>query len=376
MTLTVRRAWLQKHPSPVATAGEFHWYPREVDGDLRAELVARAHGIEPPAILWELSPGRVVWARVFAAHAPTDGRRYVGLALAIAQGEAAPSELLAAIDEPTAAPWSPELAIAEGIDAAGRSAQRPVADGIDAALLAVVEGASDPADLDRAVIARGLISGGLRRSALAEPRIAMVAVECAMPATLTGTTRRGGWLLDAASNPEPDVVAELAAAAVAEPLSAAARGWAVLGELATARQLSLDAAWRDAIRAPSAWLSEEELAAWAGGALPASWLATRPQPEQLGLVDMLHLWGRGRFDLCPTAGTVIERLADAVASRVLAQLADGRDAADAIAEARWYSVLPAGRRDALRETLVDRVPSLAAAWPLEIRERRLGATHA
>ena len=69
--IVVRHAWLQKHPSPAANSGEFHWYPVGGDRDLRAELAERGHGIEPPAVLWGLAPGRVVWARAFGAEGIT-----------------------------------------------------------------------------------------------------------------------------------------------------------------------------------------------------------------------------------------------------------------------------------------------------------------
>jgi hypothetical protein len=107
MTITIRHAWLQKHPSPAAIRGEFHWYPAEGDRELRASFVERSRGVDAPAVLWQLAPGRVSWARVFAATAPVDGRRYTGLVLSIAEGEgASPAELLEALEVPEAAPWS------------------------------------------------------------------------------------------------------------------------------------------------------------------------------------------------------------------------------------------------------------------------------
>jgi hypothetical protein len=49
----------------------------------------------------------VSWARVFAATAPVDGRRYTGLVLSIAECEGAtPAELLEALEVPEAGPWS------------------------------------------------------------------------------------------------------------------------------------------------------------------------------------------------------------------------------------------------------------------------------
>ncbi|HSJ99867.1 MAG TPA: hypothetical protein VK932_01455, partial [Kofleriaceae bacterium] len=107
MRIAIRHAWLQKHPSPAAARGEFHWYPPDGDRELRASFVERSRGIEAPAVLWQLAPGRVSWARVFAATAPIDGRRYVGLVLTTAEAEgASPADLLEALEVPEAAPWS------------------------------------------------------------------------------------------------------------------------------------------------------------------------------------------------------------------------------------------------------------------------------
>jgi hypothetical protein len=103
-----RHAWLQKHPTPLATRGEFHWYPaapEPADRELRASFVERVRGIEPPAVLWQLEAGRVAWGQVFSAIAPTDGRRYVGLVLSIIEGDGLPADLLAMLVPPAAAPW-------------------------------------------------------------------------------------------------------------------------------------------------------------------------------------------------------------------------------------------------------------------------------
>src|SRR5215468_4520436 len=110
-----RHAWLQKHPSPLTSAGEFHWYPeagQPGDRELRAGLVERVRGIEPPAVLWQLERGRVAWGQVFAATAPLDGRRYVGMVLSVVEGDRPACDLLAALAPPPAAPWSDGLAVA------------------------------------------------------------------------------------------------------------------------------------------------------------------------------------------------------------------------------------------------------------------------
>jgi len=92
MRVKVQREWLQKHPTPRASGGDFHWYPGEVDADLRAEIAAGASGEHT---VW-IAPGSVIVARVFRETAPGDGRSYAGLAVAIA--EVAPPV-------PEARPW-------------------------------------------------------------------------------------------------------------------------------------------------------------------------------------------------------------------------------------------------------------------------------
>jgi hypothetical protein len=71
----IRHTWLQKHPSHLASSGEFHWYPDTGDRELQASFVERVRGIEPPAVLWQLERDRVAWGQVFSAVAPTDGAR-------------------------------------------------------------------------------------------------------------------------------------------------------------------------------------------------------------------------------------------------------------------------------------------------------------
>ena len=96
-----RHAWLQKHPSPLTSGGEFHWYPdvpQVGDRELRAGFVERVRGIEPPAVLWQLERGRVAWGQVFSATAPLDGRRYVGLVLSVVEGHRSTGDLLAMLE--------------------------------------------------------------------------------------------------------------------------------------------------------------------------------------------------------------------------------------------------------------------------------------
>jgi len=325
---SLRHAWLQKHPSPVARSGEFHWYPAEADRDLRASCVERLRGVEPPAVLWELAPGRVVWAQPFAAIAPHDKRRYHGLVLTIIEhAGAAPAALLAQLVMPRAVPWVPELGAGAGVR--------------DAPELAATR------SRDVAGVARALLAGGVARvDDPSDPALAgwVASIERWMPDAVTARIRRGTWAAGGSTTTQPDRIAELVAAAWRDPSSSAARAWRLVVELAEARAQTVDEigaelAGIDALGA----LSEAERKALPG------------DPD---FVAVLHAWGRGRFDQCPTAGTLTVRLADAVALRVLAHLVDGRDERAAVAEARWYALLPAARRRALFEIVAARAVSL------------------
>ncbi len=325
--ITLRHAWLQKHPSPVAASGEFHWFPREGDRELRAELVERVRGLEPPAVLWELSPGRLIWARSFAETAPIDGRRYVGLVVTIVEGLANPCELLCALDMPAPAPWT---------------SNAPV--DLDRAAISELPGPSELAahpHADLAAIARGVLSAGSQRISDPNDRdlpLLVAAIERQLPESITPKQRRGAWV--AVENEQArDRVAELLAAAARAPTSDEARAWRLLCDLAEARREPPDAVAAARERDP---LTDEE----------------RAIDSHVDLIAQLHAWGRGRFDLCPTAGSLIDRLADAVALRVLGELERGGDPERPIAEARWYSLLPAQRRDSLLDTLTRRASSL------------------
>jgi hypothetical protein len=132
-------------------------------------------------------------------------------------------------------------------------------------------------------------------------------------------------------------VAELFVAAARAPTSDEARAWRLLCDLAETRREAPDAV----VATSEDPLTTEEHAIAQGD-----------------FVAQLHAWGRGRFDLCPTAGSLLDRLADAVALRVLAALECGGDPRRPIAEARWYSLLPARRREQLLGAVVARASSL------------------
>lgn len=325
-----RHAWLQKHPSPLASRGEFHWYPETGDRELRAGFVERVRGIEPPAVLWQLERGRVAWGQVFSATAPMDGRRYVGLVLSVVEGDQSIADLLAMVAPPPAEPWSDAIAT--------ESRRRDLAVQELAALRRTVRG-------DVAGVARALMSGGSARiddpsSPDLPPWIA--SIERVLPDP--GGKRCGAW--STAATGVADRVAELAAAAWREPASRAARGWALLCELASARGEPVDRV--------GAALERID----AGAVLTATERVEVARCETV--VDVLHAWGRGRLDRSPAADTLAARLADLVALRALVHLAAGDDAGQALAEARWYALLPAKRREVLLAAVAQRTASLRA----------------
>jgi len=340
----MRHAWLQKHPSPLAAGGEFHWYPDAGDRELRAGFVERVRGVEPPAVLWQIEPGRVAWGQVFSATAPIDGRRYVGLVLSVVEGERPAAELLARLVAPPPAPWREGVAV-EAVER-------------DAAIQELSSARATRGDV--AGVARALISGGaatIEDPTRAELPLWIASIERLLPDA--GGRRCGVWGVGA-PRAGRDHVAELAAAAWREPGSRAAAGWALLGELARARGESIDrvGAAFEPIDARAA-LNAEEQAQLAGGAgLDEAACGAGPPTARAGVLEVLQAWGRGRFDRSPDRETLPARLAELVALRVLTRLAAGEDARAAIAEARWYALLPAQRRAALLAAVAGRTASL------------------
>jgi hypothetical protein len=323
-------AWLQKHASPTARGGEFHWHPAN---HALPALIERLHGAAAPCVLWELAPGRAVWAQAFAAIAPSDGRRYTGLVVTIAaSASAAPAELLAAMRVPPAEPWS-----APGADAGERAAE----DGDD------VRGQLG----DGVAIASALLSGGdaeLEAPADRDLPRAIAELEALMPADVRARTRLGTWR--AAGNarrlPPRDPAAELLAAAWrARGRGDGARPWRATCELAAAQQRDVRELAREIMEighapsGPSRVLTADERAAIG---------------EPLVWPRVVNAWGRGRL----AAPDATIRLADALAARVIGELARGGDARATIAAMRWHALLPAARRDALFAALTARAASL------------------
>ena len=317
-------AWLQKHATPTARGGEFHWHPAN---HALPALIERLHGASPPCVLWELAPGRAVWAQAFAAIAPGDGRRYTGLVVTIAASASAPpAALLAEMRVPRAAPWT-----------------APATDDDDAA----ADGDARATLGDGVAIASALLGGG--DAELPDPTHrglprAIAELEALMPADVRARTRLGTWR--AAGNalrlPARDPAAELLAAAWrARSRGDAARPWRATCELAAAQHRDVREVAREIVdlRGASSALTADERAAIG---------------EPLEWPRVVNAWGRGRL----AAPDVTTRLADALAARVIGELARGGDARAAIAAVRWHALLPAVRRDALFAAVSERAASL------------------
>jgi hypothetical protein len=313
--MTIRHAWLQKHATPVASDGEFHWYP---PSGAAPEVVERSRGVTPPAVLWELAPGRVVWAQAFAATAPIDARRYVGFVVSIVEGDGTAAELLHRLVAPPARPW-------DGSPAA-------IADDTGVATLA-------------APVARALLAGGT--AAVGDPTASdlpqlVASLEQLVPDRVAMTQRRGMFTAGAAIAPLDRVADLMLRAWNGDERSLA--GWRLLAELAQVQDRGLDGVELDGDRAIGAALSDDERALIG---------------DARDFVRVLHLWGRGRLDRSPGAASLAARLSDALASRVLASYLAGDDGRAPVASARWYALLPATRRATLLTTATARTPSLS-----------------
>lgn len=422
MSLALRHAWLQKHPTPSAAAGEFHWHgegaPLPDDAALRGRVVEEVQRLAAPAVWWELSPRRVIWAAVFSATSPTDARPYRGVALTVATSrEGSLAAMLEELRLAAPAPWRASAsAAAEAATGARANAAMGMA-GHGAAQLAARPGAHD------AEVARAILSGGA--ATVEDPHDPSLPAQLArlvqrLPAALAGRTV-SGQLTDAATtmlqHDGGDAVAELLArvwrsddepgrAAGASERDAAVAAWHLLCELAerdaragaAARSLRaevvtalLDELMLESQRALAVRFPDRAgkrfaraLRAWAGRG-PAGSAAPPPASWR----QLLHGWGRGwtdepgggpegqeptRRDLragatgatgAPEASDaqLLPQLAEELALRALAELCRGGQAQTVLAEARWHALLPAPRRQALWQALAQRAPSLAAEAP-------------
>ena len=354
MRVRLRHEWLQKHPSPRSAGGDFHWFPSEVDADLRALLAegARAGG----QALWRLDARRVAWAVSFAEIAPADRRRYVGLAVTVAEpvgAAATAAELLAAVPVLPAAPWRDQPAAAE----------------VEIAPPAAHAAAPSPAPVDPSSAAQALWQGGALIAAdPTAPSVpaALATLESWLPAAVRARPRAGTVL--AAKTPDapppaplhhylglawalPPAIAardadygrrawQLALGAAAragataealfDELAALARAWD------TAADLDAYLARTGTVRADERAACDRRAPAPLAAATDAGWLWSR----------VVHYWGRGLL-----AGDGLdERLAALLARRVVADHLFHLDAPEQAAlperylrRLRWESLLPEAR---------------------------------
>ncbi len=384
--IEVSHAWLQKHPTPAASGGEFHWYgagssasaaspagaasPATDDAQLRGRVVEQLQGMAAPSVWWELAPGQVIWASVFSAISPTDARPYRGVALTVVRGRASAQELLARWHPAPPRPWSAEAAArpAEGA--------RALADG-------------DGSWCRPAELARAMMSGG--PAAVADPHEPALPARLAelvrwLPAQLAERPRSGQLRLaaesEAAGAASDDALAQLLAAVWrAEGMAArrARAAWTLVQELtfgaddgignggggiatagAARRTGSAEARLQETLlcceEARVRGQSPDALLRWLGAEASAGWLRHH-RGAPASWPRLLHGWGRGWLDE-NIGEDWLARCADELALRALAALCSGGAASQVVAEVRWHALLPAGRRRALLQALARRAPSL------------------
>ena len=364
MRVRLRHEWLQKHPSPRAARGDFHWFPGEVDADLRASL---AEGARAGQAQWRIDPGRVAWAVGFAATAPADGRRYVGLAVTVAEASAPAAELLAAIDALPAAPWQEQPGEGE-VDVAPLGDDTPADTAIDAATAA------------RA--ARALWRGGAMLAAdptaAAWPR-ALASLETWLPPAVRASARSGSIVGDGDA-PAPGPLHHYLGVSWALPPAIAARdagygrrAWRLAHALAARQGVEVEAFFDELAALARAWDTAADLDGYltrAGVVREAERAACdRRAPAPLGDAPdagrlwsrVVHYWGRGLL-----AGDGLdERLAAVLARRVVADHLFHLDAPDQpslpgryLRRLRWESLLPRPRARALEAQVAAQIPEV------------------
>lgn len=298
--IEVRHAWLQKHATPGAQDGRFHWFPEsdEVDAALRRWVVEQTQGLTAPAAWWELSEGQLVWAALFSATA--EERPYRGITLSVARGAAPAHELWRALNPPPPGPYQSEVA-----------APAPSSPGRQRAL------------------ARALLRGGTI-DAPAPSALDIPALFSALEQLLGDSVpcQRRGALRAGEPGAQADELAEFLVAVHEAPADPGLRlAWRVLRELARAHACSLDRV-----------------------------LSTHSDEPATRWLDRLHTWGRGH-DAAELARA--PELAATLARRALTELLAGRGAGATLAAARWQALLPAAPRAALWSALAACAPSLA-----------------
>ena len=253
--ITLRHEWLQKEATPGEAGGDFRWYPAVVDADLRAALAGRTD--DGGRALWRIEPGRVAWAVSFTAIAAADRRRYVGLALTVAEGDAPASSLLAAIAALPAAPWTDD----------GRPLVREVAPAT------LRRHTPAPRALDAATAgaaARALWSGGA--APIAEPTdpalpAVLATLATWLPDEVDARVRQGSFAPPAPGDATPAPLHHYLGLAWALPAAIAARdaglgrrAWCAALGLAARAGVTPDAIFDELAALARAWNTTDELA--------------------------------------------------------------------------------------------------------------------
>lgn len=423
---STRRAWLQKHPTPLASDGEFHWYEEDgaLEADVRARVVEEVQGVAPPAVWWEVTPRRVLWAAVFSAVAPGDARPYRGVALTVIEregdGEGGAAALLEQLRPARAAPWtnprddhdaqdddgderdgtatlephrparagsrtqarSPATSEVEArcTDHDARTAKLEL-DGLANARAPGAERADGaPRGCAPAEVARVILEGGA--ATVEDPHAEALPRQLAtlwrwLPAALAEEPRRGQWRARGTAAPGAagdEVAAMLAAAwqpADEDERLAAPAAWTLLTELARARGQRLAEVMIHCERARERAAGRRPLDELLGPRARVAWRTSAgAAPAWRRLV---HCWGRGWLDADAADPPLAARLAEELALRALAALRRRAPVAPVLAEVRWHALLPRDRRDALQRELARIAPSLAG-WGAAARWR--GVAHA
>ena len=340
-----RHAWMQKHPTPSTSGGDFHWHPTGVPDAIRAtltDLSSRSRG--RPASVWIIDASYVAWARTFSAVSPSDRRKYTGLSVTIGrlEGESAPArwnallpDVLEHMPVHPAAPFANQLLAAEIqlADQPDDIRPRPV----DARMLQQL---FDPTELD---LAHAVVFGGQAFSHDSHhddmPRLLgrllswLPLDERAQPRTGMFTENRAAVERTEHDRATHNFLHYLGGAwqcpaAIERQYPGYPRyAWHLICDLAASASLDLAAIFRQLTATASSWDSAEHLFSHLlqSGVLSQEDVATcdRLAPSPLmfeGIKDagwlwnrLLHYWGRGFLSEVPAS-----RLASLLARRIAA----------------------------------------------------------
>ncbi len=372
----ITRAWLQQDPSP-SGGGAYHWHvARPGDGrgplDLvpahdRAGLAERLHGEAGATAIWRWDDAHLLWASVFTARAPHDGRSYRGLVVTRVDGTPSVAGALREVPTRVARPWSPlDEDDADDDDGANSEDDDATSEDDDGGDDDDDDGASRPTRTATALAALVLRPGPVAVVPACSPRLPRwLARVITRAEPIVVSPRPGFTTLVAGAARASGQAARILATAALGPTTAAA-SWRVLVDLAAARAAAVPdlepelaavaEAFRDAAGVAALVarvLTDDEVACLArAGVRPLGQLAD----AEAAWRRLLHYWGRGVFDAAPSARSLPTRLAEVIALRAaLTPAWAGR----LRAEIGWASLLPAVRRDHLHATLRARVPALA-----------------